>query len=181
MGLNLKHRAVMGANLLGERLFEDTDLVYSYNSGTIVKDNEGLLFTSSGSASWFLFAQATGDVSKFKTFEQLKDHRLNVEIDLEWLDTAQDNAKIIVSLGFYTYPDPVYGIRTRYRDLISNANNGFETHIVDSFISGYSAYPGGGSISGIDRQYFIYKIFLNSPNGGSCRIKRFNVYDLGEE
>jgi len=181
MGLEYTHRALVGASFSGKKLFDGVNLTYSYNTGTITKDSDGLLFTSSGSATWFLFAQATGDPTEFSTFGELKGHKLKVDADLEWIDTAANNAKLIISLGIYSYPDPSYGIRVKYRDLSSDESNNFNLHISDTFISDYDAYSGGSTSTGLDNYYFVYKIFLNSPSGGSCRIKRFNVYDLGEK
>jgi hypothetical protein len=181
MGLEYIHRALVGSSIVGDKLFEGTNLGLSQETGTITKDNDGLLFTSNNYAGWYLFAQSSGDVSKFKTFEELRGHRIKLEADIEWLNTARDDAQLIFSLGIYTYPDPSYGLRLRYRNIGSDVTNNFKTYITDSFISDYEGYPNGRVTSGLENYYFVYRIYLNSPSGGSCRVKRFNVYDLGVE
>lgn len=176
-----KRKAVMQSAQIGKKIFNNTRLIYSNNGGTIQSTEEGLLFSSTAPASWMLYAQATGEPQDFKRFSNLLGHRLKVEADIEWIDIPTNNSvgRFVVSVGFYNSTDGATAFRARYRD------NGFYsdspvTHITDSFISNYDAYP-GGSITGIDNYYFMFRIFLNASNGGKCLLKNFNVYDLGVE
>ena len=176
-----KRKAIMQSSEVGQKIFDSVGLVYSRSGGTIEEVENGILFTSTNTSSWQLFIQSTGQNYQFKQFKDLVNHKLRLEADAEWIGVPPSNGRLIISVGFYNSTDGARAYRTKYRDIAFNGNEPMITHISDVFISDYDAYPGGTSVVRLDNFYFMFRIFLYSPAGGSCLLKNFNVYDLGEE
>lgn len=181
MGLIYKRRAISGSGITGENIFRNTNISMNAGTGTIEKRDDGILFTSEDYASWSLHIQSIGDSANFKSYNDLNGHKLKLDAEIEWIDTSRDRARIAISLGWFTGTDS-RAFRLKYRDNTSDLNNNFKTHLTDTFICNYEAFDGGSaSEQQLSSTWFCYRIYLNSPNGGSCLLKRFNVYDLGAE
>lgn len=179
MRLRDKRKAVMQAAEVGQKIFQDVGLIYSMSGGSIYSTSDGLTFYSTSSPSWMLYTQSTGEPQDFKMFKNLRGHKLKVEADVEWINRPSTEGKLVVSVGFYNSTNGAQAYRARYRDIIFSSVS-TATHITDSFISDYDAYPNGaaGNIN-LDNYYFMFRIFLYAPAGSICRLKGFNVYDLG--
>lgn len=156
---------------VGDRLYQYSAITKSTTTGTVTQVTDGFNMTSTGAASWTIYAFTSDGLP---TYGQLSGHTIHVDYSIEALNTTAGDE---FPLTFDAASTATGGGRLRYFNIASATHDTPAVSGSYEFVVGSSIWTGGtGTVTA--SSFLRYRVYCHAGSGASVQF-RFKFYDKG--